>query len=496
MAQGKGAHFNGRHVSKGKVYSRAQHIDPTLPCMRWQATRRKMALGALSVAMSGMLVAPNVAWAATAVYVDGTSYTEATGGSGSVAGKWSWDGADNMVLEGFYGSQVGADGDLNISLVGTNEVNAQGSFAGNEAVYVDGGDLTITGDSSDGADSLSATATGNAGAIETYNGSITISDATVEAEALSDGFDFTGDPADPENMTVTNQGTGDPTGIIAAGDLSISNATVNAVVGGGEWGPIGTYGGDITIDNSKVQATWVTEYDADASGAIYADDGNVYIRNGSDVTAFEKNQGDATTHGIYASITTDTVDGGKVVISNSKVKATALNTSEPAWTRGIGAFSNKAGKTPSISIDRSTIDVNASGPAILAWSRGIDESGTLSITNSTITSPAGAHVQDITYQPQFGSLFLGQTLGTGTGVIDNPESTDIVKEVSILADKISPVPTPDPTPASDPVVEKAGIGLPTTGDATGVAASAAAAVGAGALVAGAIVFLRRCARRS
>ncbi|MBC2888136.1 hypothetical protein [Gordonibacter massiliensis (ex Traore et al. 2017)] len=121
------------------VRSRAQHAAPSLPSQRWQATRRKFTVGATAVAMSSMLMMPNMAWAADWVNVDGNTYQDA-----HTEDTWSWDGDMSMTLNGYDGGSIlaGAEdaqgnGDLNIDLSGENYVDGQ--------VHIEG-DATITGD--------------------------------------------------------------------------------------------------------------------------------------------------------------------------------------------------------------------------------------------------------------------------------------------------------------------------------------------------------------
>ncbi len=160
------------------VRARAQHAAPSLPSQRWQATRRKFAVGATAIAMSGMLMMPNMAWAAEWVNVDGNTYHDA-----HTEDTWAWDGGESMTLNGYDGGSilagadsVGGDGGLNINLSGENYVDGQ--------VHIEG-DTTITGDA-DASLHVDASSDGSMDIALQADGRLTIEGTTVEAVNVTD----------------------------------------------------------------------------------------------------------------------------------------------------------------------------------------------------------------------------------------------------------------------------------------------------------------------
>ena len=59
---------------------------------------------------------PSISLAAEWVDVGGTQYNAGTA-AGDDAGTWSWDGADDMKLNGYDGGAIQAEGKLNVSSV-------------------------------------------------------------------------------------------------------------------------------------------------------------------------------------------------------------------------------------------------------------------------------------------------------------------------------------------------------------------------------------------
>ena len=79
-----------------------------------------------------MTAARRRALAAEWVNVGGTQYDAGTA-AGDEAGTWSWDGANDMKLNGYDGGSIGAKGNLTIGVTGTNTVTAD---AGQSAIAV------------------------------------------------------------------------------------------------------------------------------------------------------------------------------------------------------------------------------------------------------------------------------------------------------------------------------------------------------------------------
>ena len=80
--------------------------------------------------MVGQLLLPSVALAADWINVGGTQYDGGAAVSDK-AGTWSWNGADDMQLNGYNGGGISAEGNLNIGVTNTNTVTAD---AGQSAI--------------------------------------------------------------------------------------------------------------------------------------------------------------------------------------------------------------------------------------------------------------------------------------------------------------------------------------------------------------------------
>ena len=80
------------------------------------------------------------------LYVDGAEHTEASSGTGSGGGAWSWDGASRLTLNGYDGGPIAASGDLEVELVGENVVHTAYSTNLGFATGIAGmGGLTLKG---------------------------------------------------------------------------------------------------------------------------------------------------------------------------------------------------------------------------------------------------------------------------------------------------------------------------------------------------------------
>lgn len=173
------ARYSGK--ASGRVrrpaHARGEVVLP--PVMESRA--RRLAASAAALAMAGALALPVPAWAAEWVYIDGNDYTQAASGAGSGGGSWSWDGGDSLLLDNYSGTGIEAEGDLDITLEGANKID----FVYDEedgGIYVEDGDLTITGDGS------LDVAEFNWAAIEAVNGDISIEETTVNATAYIDDY--------------------------------------------------------------------------------------------------------------------------------------------------------------------------------------------------------------------------------------------------------------------------------------------------------------------
>ena len=88
----------------------------------WRRVTRRIVVGAVCALTVSSLLMPSVSLAAEWVDVDGVRHEAAAGPAGDAAGTWSWDGADDMKLNGYNGGAIEAAGKLNVSYEGNNTV--------------------------------------------------------------------------------------------------------------------------------------------------------------------------------------------------------------------------------------------------------------------------------------------------------------------------------------------------------------------------------------
>ena len=268
----------------------------------WRRVTRRIVAGAVCALTVSSLLMPSVSLAAEWVDVDGVRHEAAAGPTGDAAGTWSWDGADDMKLNGYNGGAIEAAGKLNITYEGTNTVKTEPDYTG-AAIKAENGtsqnaELNIS--SSKSSDELNVTA--EADAIKSQ-GDLSISGpGTVNTTSTtSDGIEAKGD------LSITGSGTvnatGGTEGIQSKGKTTIdSSGTVTAK--GGEGYGIAA-GSDLVIKGGgKVEASTVEE------AAIWAKN-NIDISGGSQVEASAV--GEAA---IWA-------DGGITISGGSQVKASS-----------------------------------------------------------------------------------------------------------------------------------------------------------------------------
>lgn len=164
----------------------------------WRRVGAKLACAGACVLMVGQLLLPSVALAAEWVNVGGTQYDAGTA-AGDEAGTWSWDGANDMKLNGYDGGSIGAKGNLTIGVTGINTVTAD---AGQSAIAVKNGNLAITGDGTLNAtaqtDVITAIGDGNAG------GDVTIDGADVNVTATGGAYESIGIHAAAGDIAIKN----------------------------------------------------------------------------------------------------------------------------------------------------------------------------------------------------------------------------------------------------------------------------------------------------
>lgn len=488
----------GLHYVESPVRQRT-----VLSCGSWRRVTRRIVCGLTCALTVSSLLMPSISFAAEWVEVDGAHYTAgATAGDGST---WAWDGADDMTLNGYNGGYIAAGGKLNVSYEGNNTVANE--YGNGISVENEGAELNISG-----TGTLTATAEGNA----LYSsGDMTISGtgAVTAKSGSGEGILADGD------MTITGGGTVDACserdcGVVAKETLTVSNSTLTAQGFGS-----GIYAFDgLTIDAATVRA-YAYPAREDSPTAIFTDEGDITIKNGSFVHAYAEGE---NASGIYSYNHGAGGPGGHIFISDSTVEAIAhyinydggnqplppiinggfveVDPDVNARTYGIFALTEDGLTPATISITRSRVTAEGDTAAILAVVNSADGSiaGTINIVDSIIETPNGGRICDVRFfdtDPVDAPYQHGQTIGTANDVITDLDSDAIAKRAAIV-----PVDTPPAKPESKPKVTTAAATikhvdtkdtLAATGDASVMGAVAAAITGMAAVIAGIFTSRKR-----
>ena len=304
----------------------------------WRRVTRRIVCGLTCALTVSSLLMPSVSLAAEWVDVGGSRYDAGTA-AGDEAGTWSWDGADDMKLNGYNGSTIQAAGKLNIAYEGKNTVKIEPDYTGAAIKAQDGtsqkAELNIT--SSNSTDELNVTA--EADAIKS-TGDLSISGpGTVNTTSTtSDGIEAKGD------LSITGSGTvnatGGTEGIQSKGKTTIDSSGTVIAKGGEGYGIAA--GSDLIIKGSgKVEASSIEE------AAIWAEDG-INISGGSQVKA--NSEGD---------LAVDTE--GSLAVTNASLDASGVE---------YGVYAYKG-----VTLDHATVTVRTSasgGQAIALITDGDD----------------------------------------------------------------------------------------------------------------------------
>ena len=305
--------------------------------------------------------------------------------------------------------------------------------------------------------------------------------------------------------------------------LTVTNASLNASgVGYG----IYVYKG-ITFDGATV--TVRASAGNDEASALFTDEDDIVIKNGSIVDAFAEGQFSTA---IFTRNYYPNEAGGHIYISDSVVKAIARYVEsgsdgpdhysndqsgavipEPRGLN-IGIFAQTyEGITPaSISIVRSKLTAEGDTAAIFALAISEDGKaiGTIKIEGAPIQAPAGGKIINYRYEEEYGSSIsyeAGQTIGTGDATVDSPYDEAVAKSTVIVPpEETKPEEKPGETKPegsksegtkTTKTVAVAATGakiagkLAATGDASSAAIVAAALAGTAAIAAGAVVSRKR-----
>lgn len=554
----------------------------------WRRVTRRIVVGAVCALTVSSLLMPSVSLAAEWVDVGGTQYNAGTA-AGDAAGTWSWDGADDMKLNGYNGGAIEAAGKLNVSYEGNNTVtNDNGRGIKVKDGANENAELNIQGDASSTLNVTSSrdaiTSVGNIN----IDGAGTVNATSTEHDAIDAGGDVTIKGSGNVNAT------GDSDGIRVDGNITIDNSgTVTAkatedqgidanenliIKGGGKveassikdnaiWadGNIEISGGSqvkasseedaaidgknsLTVTNASLNASGVgygiyvykgitldgatvtvrASSDGGEASALFTDEDNIVIKNGSTVDALAEGRFSVaiSTSNFYSDEA-----GGHIYISDSVVKAIAryIETGgdgpdhysndqsgevipEPRGLN-IGIFAQTyEGITPaSISIVRSKVTAEGDTAAIFALATSEDGKaiGTIKIEGAAVQTPTGGKIIDYSNREALddGIVYdMGQTIGTGDAVINSPYDAAVAKSTVIAPpEEIKPETKPaeskqDPKPEGAKTTKtvavattkvKATGALAATGDASGAAIVAAALAGTAAIAAGAMASRKR-----
>lgn len=437
----------------------------------WRCVGAKLACAGACVLMVGQLLLPSVALAAEWVNVGGTQY-DAGAAAGDEAGTWSWDGANDMKLNGYDGGSIGAKGNLTIGVTGTNTVTAD---AGQSAIAVKNGNLAITGDGTLNAtaqtDVIAAEGDGNAG------GDVTISGANVNVTASGAVNSATGIRATAGSVTIDKgadvkieaksaEGSWRPMEIICG--IHADNIPNRHAAQEGEQEESDSayeHGGDITVDGASLSiktgdASW-------ASMCIntFGIKKNTLMKivNGADVTL---SAGSAAS--LSAGISARSQAGAVwMLVEKSNLTSRSLSAAsgidaDRNQSFGIMAEANTRFETPRIQIFKSKIEASGATAGIYAINRNganatlfraamIDLQG-----NAMITTPTDGAVRDVKKvvdTGQWPSSQSGQVIGVAgsSAISDIVGSAEVAHDVAIdFGDGQEPDPTPDPEPAPEP----------------------------------------------
>lgn len=435
----------------------------------WRRVGAKLACAGACVLMAGQLLLPSVALAADWVNVGGTQYNQAAGDD---AGTWSWDGANDMKLNGYDGAGISAQGNLNIGVTGTNTITAD---AGQSAIAVKNGNLAITGDGTLNAaaqtDVIAAEGDGNVG------GDVTISGVSVNATASGAAENVAGIRATAGSVTIDKgadvkieaksaEGSWRPMEIIC-GIHADNIPNRHAAQEGEQEEPDSAYehGGDVTVDGASLSiktgdASW-------ASMCIntFGIKKNTLMKivNGADVTL---SAGSAAS--LSAGISARSQAGAVwMLVEKSNLTSRSLSAAsgidaDRNQSFGIMAEANTGSETPRIQIFKSKIEASGATAGIYAINRNganatlfpaamIDLRG-----NATITTPTDGAVRDVKKvvdTGQWPSSQSGQVIGVAgsSAISDIVGSAEVAHDVAIdFGDGQEPEPAPDPEPTPDP----------------------------------------------
>lgn len=444
----------------------------------WRRVGAKLACAGACVLMAGQLLLPSVALAADWVNVGGTQYDAGTA-AGDDAGAWSWDGADDMKLNGYNGAGISAKGNLTIGVTGTNTVTAD---AGQSAIAVKNGNLAITGDGTLNAtaqtDVIAAEGDGNAG------GDVTISGANVNVTASGAVNSATGIRATAGSVTIDKgadvkieaksaEGSWRPT-VGTYGIFADNLPSRHAAQEGEQEEPdyVSVHGGDVTIDAANLSIKTADAWQVSVCINTVGIKKNTLMKivNGADV-ALSTGSAASLSAGISARSQSGAV---WMLVEESNLTSRSLSAANGIdvvrnQSFGIMAEANTGSETPRIKIRKSKIEASGATAGIYAINCN-DATATLfraaridlSVNNlhgrAMITTPTDGAVRDVKKVVDTGKWPSSQN-GQVVGVAGSSAITDIVGSAEVAHDVVidfgdgqepEPTPEPDPDPMPNP----------------------------------------------
>ena len=444
----------------------------------WRRVGAKLACAGACVLMVGQLLLPSVALAAEWVNVGGTQYDAGTA-AGDEAGTWSWDGANDMKLNGYDGGSIGAKGNLTIGVTGINTVTAD---AGQSAIAVKNGNLAITGDGTLNAtaqtDVIAAEGDGNAG------GDVTISGANVNVTASGAVNSATGIRATAGSVTIDKgadvkieaksaEESWRPT-VGTYGIFADNLPSRHAAQEGEQEEPdyVSVHGGDVTIDAANLSIKTADAWQVSVCINTVGIKKNTLMKivNGADV-ALSAGSAASLSAGISARSQSGAV---WMLVEESNLTSRSLSAANGIdavrnQSFGIMAEANTGSETPRIKIRKSKIEASGATAGIYAINCN-DATATLfraaridlSVNNlhgrAMITTPTDGAVRDVKKVVDTGKWPSSQN-GQVVGVAGSSAITDIVGSAEVAHDVVidfgdgqepEPTPEPDPDPMPNP----------------------------------------------
>lgn len=446
----------------------------------WKRAGARLACVGAYALMVGQLLLPSVALAADWINVGGAQYNGGVA-AGDEAGTWSWNGADDMQLNGYNGGGISAEGNLNIGVTNTNTVTAD---AGQSAIEVSGGNLAITGGGT-------LNATGQTDVITAAGNGITGGDVTVDGATVN--VTATGTDANGEECENAEAITA------FGGDVTIKNgATVDVKAGRAAGSGDGYYGyvtGIYATNGAPGEdGEFAWEHDGQSNKG-----GRVSIGSGSTVTV--KAESTLESQGIVSRVNNG---AARVEIAGDSLVTAIADASNGMWGAvGIEAAGMGNDATADIIIDGKNTFVTAIASAskdryskdtygLHTSSGSAVEGGSIQIKNGSVVAegndgaivadnyttangPAGMIVigeggkvvlpvngvvrdyQKLGARPMaLGNRFeyadfWGQTIGEpGEGVLRADCDADKIAKVAHIAFDGGAMPTPDPAPTPKP----------------------------------------------